>query len=381
MFQGSDSFMKVCIVASFAPSLRLFRGPMIEAMVAAGHRVEAVAPDLSRDAPLVAWLTARGVVCHDVPMARLGLNPIADLRCLLALWRLMRRMRPDVFLGYTIKPVIWGLIAARLAGVPRRAAMISGLGFAFQPDGPGLHGKVRRLARGLYRLALRQATLVFLQNPDDRDDLQRLGILPPDRPVVVLDGSGIDVDAYPQTAIPAAPVRFLIIARMIAAKGLREFVAAAERVRHQWPEAAFRIVGGQEDNPDAVPRAELDRWRSDGVVDWVGPLQDVRPEIAACHVYVLPSYREGTPRSVLEAMSMGRAVITTDAPGCRETVVPGDNGLLVPVAEVEPLVRAMLHFRDHPEEIARMGARGRVLAESRYDVRKVNAVILSNLSL
>lgn len=373
--------MKTLILASFAASLRNFRGPLISALLAAGHEVHAVAPGLLHDSDTLNWLMERGVICHDVPLSRAGLNPLADLRAMLALRGLMRRLKPDVFIGYTAKPVIWGLIAARLARVPQRVALITGLGYAFTDSAGGLRGLMRLVLSGLYRTALRRATLIFFQNPDDRADFQRMGLIPPQVPVRLVAGSGIDLDHFPIQPLPPGPVRFLLIARLLADKGIREYVAAARLVREDWPGAEFHLIGGTDPNPAGIAEAEVTAWHKDGDVIWHGHLSDVRPLLAQAHVYVLPSYREGTPRTVLEAMATGRAIITTDAPGCRQTVAEGETGFLVPVRDARALAAAMTRFLQEPALIARFGAAGRQRAEAVFDVDRVNAQMLQAMGL
>lgn len=373
--------MKILILASLAASLRNFRGPLILALRACGHDVHVAAPGLSVDPPTQAWLTTQGVTCHDVPMARAGLNPFADLLTGLALFRLMRQLRADVFLGYTIKPVIWGLFAARLARVPSRVALISGLGYAFIDSVGGMRDVIRVIARGLYRAALRQATLVFFQNSDDRADFTCMGLLAPGVAVRVVAGSGIDLAQFPQQPLPCGPVRFTLIARLLGDKGIREFVAAARLVRQSWPDTEFHLVGGTDSNPDAIPEAEVAAWHEAGDINWHGPLDDVRPMLVQTHVYVLPSYREGTPRTVLEAMATGRAVITTDAPGCRQTVEPGQTGYLVPLRDAVALADVMTQFLQDPALIESFGTAARARAEALYDVDRVNADMLRAMGL
>lgn len=373
--------MNILVVASLSTSLRNFRGPLISALRAGGQEVHAAAPGLLRDAETLNWLVDQGVICHDVQLSRAGLNPLADLRAMLALRQLMLRIAADVFLGYTAKPVIWGLIAARLARVPQRVALITGLGYAFTEGSGGLRRLMRLLTRGLYRVALRRATLIFFQNPDDRADFQRMGLIPPRVTVQLVSGSGIDLDHFPIQPLPPGPVRFLLIARLLADKGIREYVAAARRLRRDWPEAEFHLVGGADPNPAGIAEAEARTWHAHGDVVWHGHLQDVRPILAQAHVYVLPSYREGTPRTVLEAMATARAIITTDAPGCRETVIDGENGFLVPVRDAEALAAAMERFLAEPDLVRRMGDASRRIATEKYDVHKVNAQMLSAMGL
>lgn len=212
---------------------------------------------------------------------------------------------------------------------------------------------------------------------------QELGILQPHTPVSVVNGSGVDLASFAVKPLPdgaaQGAVRFLFIGRLLGDKGAREYAEAARLLKRNHPQVRCALVGWIDSNPNAITQEELDAWLVDGSIEFLGRLADVRPAIAACSVYVLPSYREGTPRTVLEAMAMGRAIITTDAPGCRETVVPGDNGFLVPVQDVNALAQAMRRFVEDPALQLSMGARSRKMAEDKYDVHKVNAMMLAGM--
>jgi len=372
---------RVLMVGGLASSLHNFRGTLIVDMIARGHDVHVAAPGLCRDAATRAWLEAVGATCHDIELSRVGLSPVADARSLLVLTRLMRQLRPGLFIGYTVKPVIWGLIAAGWARVPRRVGLITGLGFAFTQAGSVKRHLVQALVRWLYRRALQRATLVFFQNPDDAADFRALGITVPGQAIEVVNGSGVDLTHFAQTPMPPMPMRFLFIGRLIIDKGIREFAEAAKMVSARHPEVGFELVGWLDTNPTALREAEVNAWVRDGRLCWCGALDDVRSAIAGNHVLVLPSYREGTPRTVLEAMSMGRAVITTDVPGCRETVIEGENGTLVPVRDIEALVQAIERFIAAPDEVARMGQASRRIAESKYDIHLVNAAMIRAMGL
>lgn len=370
--------MRFLLIAGFPDSLLQFRGPLIEALLERGLEVHVAAPDLADDSELRDILISRGLTVHSIPLRRTGVNPFADLRTLFVLWCLMRRIRPDYVLGYTIKPVVYGSIAAWMAGVPRRFALITGLGYAFQGD--VRRGGLRAVVQRLYALSLRRTHGVFFQNPDDESLFRSAGILNSAITSVVLNGSGVDLAAFDMTRLPVEPV-FLLVARLLGDKGVREYIEAARIVRRGRPNARFLLVGWIDENPDAIKRHELDSWIDEGVVEYLGRLADVRPAIAQASCYVLPSYREGTPRTVLEAMAMGRAVITTDAPGCRETVIDGVNGFLVPVREVAPLVSAMLRFIESPELLSEMGKKSRELAVQKFDVHKVNSIMINAMKI
>lgn len=377
---GEPRMTTFLLIASFPESILTFRGPLIDALLAQGLTVHVAAPDVPATSALRGPLESRGVQVHEIPLRRAGTNPLADLALLRHLWRLMRRIKPTMVLGYTIKPVIYGSLAAWLARVPQRYALITGLGYTFQ-DAAG-RGVLRRLARRLYALALRRVHKVFFQNPDDQALFRERGILGAGTPSVVVNGSGVDVARYTVAPLPSGPPGFLLIARLLDAKGVRIYAQAAEQVRARCPQARFRLVGWLDDNPDTITPTELERWTSAGTVEFLGRLEDVRPAITDCQVYVLPSYYpEGTPRTVLEAMAMGRAIITTDAPGCRETVVDGDNGFLIPVKSVSALVEAMERLIADPTLVERMGRRSRQIAEEKYDVHKVNAVMLREMGI
>jgi glycosyltransferase involved in cell wall biosynthesis len=375
--------MKILLIASLAESLINFRGPLIAALQAKGMVVHVAAPDLPVHSSVRMQLQSMGVTVHEVPMRRTGTNPLADLHTAWTLWRVMRQITPGMVLAYTIKPVIYGILAAWLAGVPQRFALITGLGYAFQGDRQ--RSRLKALMQRLYGLALARAQRVFFQNPDDLALFQERCILQPHTPVCVVNGSGVDVASFPVRPLPAASeagaVSFLFIGRLLRDKGVREFAQAARLVRRSHPHVQCLLVGWIDSNPTAITQEELDDWVADASIKFLGRLSDVRPAIEACSVYVLPSYREGTPRTVLEAMAMGRAIVTTDAPGCRETVVHGENGFLVPVQDAQALAQAMRRFVDEPALQRRMGARSRQIAEDKYDVRKVNAVMLAGMGL
>lgn len=370
--------VRILILASYAPSLINFRGALLEELVAIGWDVVAAAPDMAPE--LRERLDAMGVRSCETPLARSGMNPLADFAYWRSLVALFLRERPDVMLAYTAKPVIWGTLAARAARIQRTVAMITGLGYAFTaPEQPNWKHRLASLAAGLlYKFALPRADHVFFQNPDDRDLFQEKGFTPSPSQVSVIAGSGVDLSLYPASDSPRRPV-FLMLARLLKAKGVREYAHAARALKRKYPQAEFRLGGTFDPSPDGLSKDELDTAIASGLT-YLGPLEDVRPALAACSVYVLPSYREGTPRSVLEALATGRAVVTTDAPGCRETVTDGVNGFLVPPRDTSVLEHAMERFILEPQLIQTMGRASLELARTKYDVRAVNAQIIDALN-
>ncbi|MBT2772707.1 glycosyltransferase family 4 protein [Halomonas sp. ISL-60] len=370
------------LVSGSSYSLVNFRGPLVRSLIKAGLEVHAASPGLNDDPITCRQLESWGVIIHDIPMQRTGLNPWHDFLTLKSLYRLMNDIRPDAVLGYTIKPVVYGMLAAWLAKVPRRYALITGLGYAFAGEARGKRALVFHLVRRLYAVALNKVDRVFFQNPDDETLFRDLEILHTHVPSQVLNGSGVDMAHFAAAPLPEGSPRFLLVARLLADKGVRQYAEAARKIKQQHPEVVFQLAGDIDSNPDTITQQELATWVGEGFLEHLGWLSDVRPALTESSVFVLPSYyREGTPRSILEAMSMGRAVITTDAPGCRETVIDGENGYLVPVKDVDALVNAMQHFIDRPALMQTMGRRSYEIAKDKYDVHKVNAIMLEAMGI
>lgn len=381
--------MKIAVVAGSARSLLNFRGPLLASLRSAGHDVITCAS--GADAGILSGLNALGVAHHDVHLDRRGSNPIGDLRYWLALRHLFRRERPDLVFAYTMKPVVYAALASGTHRPPARYLLITGLGYAFGDGSP--RQRLAQIAlRPLLRAAIRRSDGVIFQNADDRRLFEDVGLLGDARTLVVR-GSGVDLARFPPAPFPEGPPRFLLLARMIRAKGVALFVEAARAVRERHPDARFVMAGSVESGPDAIPPAQLRDWQQRGVVEYLGRIEHVQDELARCTAYVLPSYyREGTPRSLLEAMSTGRAIVTTDAPGCRETVADagtpdaegvrlGRNGLLIPSRSAAPLVAALQRLVDVPGLAAALGREGRRVAETYYDVHLVNREIRAFMGL
>jgi len=342
-----------------------------------GHEVLACAPDASLD--IQGKLKALGVAYRDIPIDRTGLNPVRDIYTIFRLISLFLKEKPDMILSYTIKPVIYGSIAAKIAKVPHIYSMIVGLGYVFFNYGLKVR-LLKTLVSFLYRIGLKNNEKIFFLNTDDLDVFLTESILKDSSKVSIINGTGIDYDYYLQESLPDK-ISFLLIGRLLKDKGIREYMEAAKIIKGKFPDIEFKIAGDFDSNPECITEAELYAWISQGLINYMGYLPDVRPAIADASVYVLPSYHEGIPRTVLEAMSMGRPVITTDAPGCRETVQEGRNGFLVPVRNAETLAERMERFIEHPELIARMGEESRRIAVEKYDVHKVNEVIMDVMGL
>jgi glycosyltransferase involved in cell wall biosynthesis len=311
-------------------------------------------------------LRREGFDFRPLPVPLHGLDPLGDIKLFVSFHALFRRQRPQVAHFFTIKPVIYGTLAAAAAGVPLRVCTVTGLGHAFTDGAP----LVRALAETLYRLALAKAHVVFFQNEEDLALFLDRRLVSA-RKARLVPGSGVDLARFAprpfRPGLPGRPLRFLMLSRLLKEKGVMEFVAAADRLRADGLAADFRLVGALDSrNPTGLTPAQLEALRRSAVV-WTGAADDVRPEIEAADVIVLPSYREGTPRALLEAMAMGRPVIATDAPGCRELARPGVTGERIAPRSAEALAEAARRFIADPGRLASMGAAARALVEARYD--------------
>lgn len=341
----------VFVCANAAWNLVNFRADLIRALVAEGFGVMAVAP---ADPAMEAKLLALGCEFAPLSVDAKGLSPLRDLRTGVELAGLLRRHRPAVFLGWTIKPNIYGSLAARLCGVPA-IPNVSGLGTAFIRQ-----NLLTRLVKMLYRAAFSGAATVFFQNESDRALFLENGLVDPQRARLV-PGSGID-PAYwcPPKGGRPGPRRFLMIARILGDKGAREYVAAARQVRNIWPDAVFSLLGPVDAaNRTAIPLDEVERWIAEGVIRHIAPMDDVRPAIAEADFVVLPSYREGLSRVLLEAAAMGRPIVTTDVPGCKDVVSEGVNGYLCEARSstslADALARACACRDDEWQKLSRNG--------------------------
>lgn len=372
--------MKIVILSSLSWSLVNFRGALIARMAAEGHEVVACAPDA--EPAVIATLARAGVRFRLTPMARAGTNPLRDLATLAGYARLMRAERPDVVVAYTQKPIIYGGIATRLFGRARFYAIMSGLGYVFSDEANARRG-LRRLVSGLYRAGVRRARCIFVFNGDDRRTMLVNHIVDERQRVVQVPGSGVDVGHFVPQPMPTGATTFLMMGRLMRDKGVGEYVAAARRVRARWPDTRFLLLGRPEtENPTGYAVEEMQGWQDEGLVELLAETRDVRPYLASAHVFVLPSfYREGLPRTILEALATGRPVITTDMPGCREPIEEGRNGFLVPPRDAAALADAMERFLQCPALLQPMGEAARQVAVEIYDVERVNRQLLEEMEV
>jgi glycosyltransferase involved in cell wall biosynthesis len=359
---------RLLFIVNEASYFRSHRLPVALAAKAAGYEVHVAcaSDDFGID------LSALGIQFHRVPVARGGTNPFWELRAIWSLWRLFRRLRPSLVHLVTVKPVVYGGIAARLAGVPAVVSAVAGLGSLFGDGGGWKVTLIRSLLSPMVRIACgHRNQMVILQNPDDRRRLLQLARIE-ERKTALIRGSGVDLRSFPFIPEPSGTRVVVMASRLLRDKGVEEFVSAANLLRARGMDVRFWLVGDLDPkNPTSVTPAQLSAWKQEGVVECLGYCTDIPRLYAESHVVTLPSYHEGLPRSLIEAAACGRPVVTTDAPGCRDAIEPNVTGLLVPVRDATALADALARLLNDDALRLRMGTAGRELAEREYRIEKV----------
>lgn len=368
--------MRVLVLSSHTVSLFWFRIDLMKEMVIRGYDVYAVGQLAESE-----WeqkFEEHGIHYRAIRVSRNGTNPFSDLAAKRSIKSLLSEIQPDKVFVYQAKTIAFGCQAAAELGITEVYPMVAGLGSVFRGDGIR-NAIVKRILAYLYERAFKSSKRVFFQNKDDSKLLLDLGLLSESQ-IVMVNGSGVNLEKFAPVPLADKP-SFLYIGRLIRDKGVTEFLEAAKKIKSLYGAGVdCLLVGPFDTNPSALNRKDLDPYLDAGI-EFYGEQADVRPFLAKCSVFVLPSYHEGTPKTVLEAMSTARAIITTDVPGCRETVVDGLNGFLVPAKDVGTLSERMIRFIEHPELAVEMGKESRRIAEDRFDVRKVNDTILKTMGL
>lgn len=378
--------MVIILIGTVASSFYGFRADLIRTFLKKGHQVYAFTSEYTAEDLIK--IEKLGATPITYTLNRGGLNPFADIIATCQLSKKIKAINPDLVFSYFSKPVIFGTLAAKLAKVPHVIGMLEGLGYTFTEQPEGLSKKtqiIKKIQVFLYKIALPQLDQLIFLNPDDpKDLLEKHAIQVKKVKVEVLGGIGLNLEDYPFQALNNihSPVKFLFIGRLLKEKGIHEFVQAAKLVKKVYPESQFTVLGAiDHHNLGALQQKELDTLISSNIIQYPGHVSNIKDWIADSHVFVLPSYREGVPRSTQEAMAIGRAVITTDVPGCRETVVDGVNGFLVPKWDSEALAEKMIYFIEHPEQIQLMGAESYKIAVEKFDAEKVNQRLVNILGL
>ena len=352
---------------------------MICGLVKKGHEVHLIAP---RDRQFLELSSHFATPLHDLPLSPRSMNFLREIRTLLCLFKIVRSVSPDVMINFTIKCVIYGSLAAAWGRVKNIYSVMTGLGSIFSKNSLG-HFFKKILVRLLYKKALAKNKRVFFQNREDRQLFQEWNLITPNQGEVV-NGSGVDLEYFSKAdngPLPN-PNSFIMVARLLQDKGVREFVRAAEKIKCDYPGAVFSLMGSPEVGPTAISQEELKGWINSKIINYIPHSPEVKEQLEKHQVFVLPSYyREGVPRSLLEAMSMGMPVITTLTPGCRETVREGENGYLIPVKNPQILEEKMRGFLDNPSRIGQFGQVGRQICKEKFDVRKINGQMMKGMGL
>lgn len=376
--------MIIALIGTVASSFYGFRADLIRAMREKQYTVYAFTSEYT-DSDLKK-IESLGAIPISYELNRGGLNPLSDIVATYKLSKKIREIEPDLVFSYFSKPVIFGTIAAKLAKVPKIIGMLEGLGYTFTQQPEGLGKKIELIKKVqvlLYKFALPQLDKLIFLNPDDPKDLidqYAINV----RKVEVLGGIGLNLKESPYQPVSNIQqhINFLFIGRLLKEKGIHDFLNAAKIVKEKYPETQFTVLGAIDPhNLGALTQSELDELISSNIIDYPGHVDNVKDWIAKSHVFVLPSYREGVPRSTQEAMAIGRAVITTDVPGCRETVEQGVNGFIVAKWNPEALAEKMIYFIEHPEQIEKMGYESYKIAQDKFDAEKVNQRLLNILGL
>lgn len=371
--------MKFMMITTYATPTNM-RRELLEAVAARGHEIVVVAPTPS--GVMAGPMRELGGTYVEWNVSRTAMNPRADLAAAKSLYAAVRQHRPDVVLIYQIKAVLLAPVVAKLAGVRHVVVLVNGLGSVFDDQGYGLTRQAR-VARLLYGLSLRSANTVVFHNHDDPKLLERMRILRPNLERQVVPGSGVDTQKLRPVPTTSFSPTFTLIGRLLVSKGVRDFVAAARTIKARYPHAIFRLAGQIEasNHPDRIPEAEVEGWVRTGTVDYCGFTSDIQALLATTTVFVLPSYREGLPRTSIEALAMGLPVVTTDVPGCRDTVEDGVNGFLVPARDAAALANRIERYITAPDLVTTHGRASRKRALALFDIDLVNQLMLDALRL
>ena len=367
--------MKLIVISPKNRTVYNFRGDLIREIIERGYEVVVTGPDKTD----VDKIEALGARFKEIPMEKTGTSISSDLRYCEKLTRFLKSEKPDATLGYTVKPVVYGAMAARRAGVKNINCLITGGGYTFISR--SLKARILgMIVRNLYRVGLLNATHVIFQNKDDLEEFSTKHLVSKKKCSHV-NGSGINIEQFQPAPMPQE-LTFFMLSRLLKSKGVGEYLEAARTVKKLYPHTNFKLLGKYEYvMQDAMDQDYVESFIKDGTIERYEETDDVRPYYEMCSVYVLPSYREGTPRTVLEAMAMGRPIITTDTQGCRETVIEGVNGFLVPVKDSDAIAEKMIWFIEHPEAVQEMGKQSCQYASEKFDVNKVNAEMIRIMNL
>lgn len=373
---------KILIACDSPRSLLDFRGKLIEELIVK-HEVSIFTPEIDQQ-EIRNKLDQMNVKIYESKLNTSNVSILADLKYIIQLNKLIKATKPDIFFPYAFKPVIYGSLVANFRKVNCITPMLTGLGYNFL-NVSSKRTLVQNITRVLLKLSLKAngRMRIIFQNHDDYNTLLKTNTITRKNRAYIVNGSGVDLNHYDYSKPDLKKIRFLMIARLINAKGINEYYEAAKIIKKKHPAVSFDLIGPYDDNIDAITIDLFNKIKSDGIINYIGLTTDVRPYIYNSSVVVLPSYYgEGVPRCILEGMAMGRAIITSNSVGCKETINPDlkkTNGFLVPIKNVRELISKMEYYILHPDDIVRFGANGRYYAEEKFDVNKVNQQMLKIL--
>jgi len=371
----------ILIITSYGPSLINFRLPLIKKLLFKGYKVSVASPKDRFSDNLQKELKDIGVNINIFSLSGKSLNIFKDCKSVLQIFKIIRDSKPNIIISYTAKPVIYTGLVLKCFKKISYFPLITGLGYAFIDKESVKYKIIKYLIIRLYRESLKNSAKTIFQNKDDQSLFSKLKIIKEKKISNIVNGSGVDLNQYPLSDLPSKPV-FLMISRLLIDKGVREYVEAAKIVRSRSSNVRFQLAGYIDGNPSSIAAKELQSWIKEGNIEYLGEVKSVQSILKSCKYYVLPSYREGTPRSVLEALATGRPIITTDAPGCRETVIHKKNGLLVPIKDSTALANAMISLLEESDEvIKKMAFESYLIAKNKFEIDKVNKSMLNIMNL
>ncbi len=371
----------ILIITAYGPSLINFRYSLIKKLLSKGYKVSVAAPIDNFTKKMQKKLRDLSVDINLFIISRTKLNFVKDLWSVYEIYRIIKKSKPCIIFSYAAKPVIYTGLVLKLFKKIKYYPMITGLGYAFIERNSIKQKLLKYLLLKLYHEGLKSSKKIMFQNKDDKSLFLKNKIIKNKKLPKIINGSGVDLRKYPKSSLPSKPV-FLMIARLLVDKGVREYVQAAEIVRKNFPNTIFQLAGGIDENPASISSKELKLFIKQGNINYLGDIKSVQLILKNCKFYVLPSYREGTPRSTLEALSTGRPIITTDAPGCRETVIHKKNGLLVPIKDPIALANAMKELlKQSNKNLKKMAKESFLIAKNKYEINKVNKSILELMNL
>ncbi len=372
---------KKCIfVANTAFTIINFRKELIQTLINNSYEVIVACPkscSLMNEDNVVDAIESIGATHNSIPLSRNGINFLSEIILFISLILLFKKHKPAIVLNYTIKPTIYSSLAARLSCRAKIFSTITGIGYLFS-NNTIKNRFLALIVKFEYFFALKCNSLVFFQNNDDLTLFNKMGLLN-NISTKIVNGSGVNLNDFQLTGKEKLEYSFLMVGRILKDKGIGEYIAAARHLKKKYPKTKFQVLGPLDNNPAAYKMEDVNAWQVEGVIEYIPATKDVRSYLEKAEVFVLPSYREGTPRSILEAMSMSMPIITTDVPGCRETVIPGLNGFLVEVKNFQSLANAMESFIIDRNLVKVFGDSSRELACKKYDVKRVNESILSEI--